>query len=74
MKSSLNEGYTMPTKPKLITKEEFKAAVELWEHKGHTNVVEVNFNSNTINLFVSDYVNPDIRYFINVIDTDSLDC
>lgn len=56
----------------LVTLEEFKQLVELWEYKGHKNVVEVRFNSNTLNLYCPDYVEPDKVFFLNVIDTSLL--
>lgn len=56
-----------------VSKAEFKQAVETWKRKGHSNVVEVAFNSSTINLYCPDYVDPEITYCINVIDTREID-
>lgn len=60
-------------KAKLVSKAEFKQAVDIWKRKGHSNVVEVTFNSSTINLYCPDYVDPEITYCINVIDTREID-
>jgi major membrane immunogen (membrane-anchored lipoprotein) len=52
----------------LATQEQFKAAVELWENKGHKNVVEVRFEGNKMIMLVQDYVMPDVVYYIAAIN------
>jgi hypothetical protein len=58
--------------PVPATKEEFRSVVELWEHKGHKNVVAVDFDDDTgeMVLTVQDYVMPDTSYFIRVKSDD----
>jgi len=54
------------TDESLVTREEFKSAVELWRSKGHDNVVNVRFEDGDMILIVPDYVDPDRSYFISV--------
>lgn len=44
--------------------EDFKSTVELWECKGHSNVVQTRFLDDYIVLTVPDYVMPHISYSI----------
>jgi len=48
-----------------VSLSEFQAEVELWELKGHENVVEVRFLDDSINLTVQDYVYPEV--FLTVV-------
>ena len=58
---------------KLVSRDEFEKAVGLWRSKGYNNALEVQFNSSTINLFVLDCTNPEVTFYINVLDTDAVD-
>lgn len=52
--------------PQPISKENFRMEVELWESKGHKDVVTVEFDDDTgeIILIVRDYVMFEQSYFI----------
>lgn len=52
--------------PQPVSKEDFRMAVEIWNSKGHDNVVGVEFDEETgeVILIVPDYVMPDLSYFI----------
>lgn len=50
----------------LVTLEEFKAMVALWNLKGHKNVIEARFEDGQMTLIVADYVDPLRAYIIGV--------
>jgi hypothetical protein len=50
----------------LVTLEEFKNAVELWNSKGFNTVVETRFEDGNMILIVVDYVDPDRSYCVSV--------
>jgi hypothetical protein len=52
----------------LATQEQFKAAVDMWDAKGHKNVVEVRFNEDRMILLIQDYVMPDVTYYIEAVN------
>lgn len=61
--SNLNSIYDQ-SEP--VTKEDFRMIVEVWQTKGHKNVVQAEFDDDTgeIILVVQDYVDPSKSYFI----------
>lgn len=58
--------------PQPVSKEDFRMAVEIWNSKGHDNVVGVEFDEETgeVILIVPDYVMPDASYFIRAKPSD----
>ena len=54
----------------LATPELFKEQVQLWERKGHDNVIRAEFNKRTIDLHVIDYIDPSIEYYLNVMPSE----